>query len=247
MRIFLCFLVSFFAVGAMAQTSEKYNSVYADFYRGEDLYVKAQYSAARAEFRAFINKVPEATDPMVIKARYYEGLSALNLYQNDGVDLLLAFNKDYPESVYRTSIYWKLAQYYYQKKDYEECISWMEQFSKNDLPQDEWDEYNFKLGYAYFSQSDYKKARNYFVEVKGSDSQYGMPSLYYFSHIEYALGSYQTALSGFEVLAKDSRFKRVAPYYVAQIYYLQGRYDDVIAYDPVIEDSIPKTYENTYN
>lgn len=243
MHRFLCFLFPLFVYGALAQTSDKYNSVYADFYRAEDLYQKAQYSAARAEFRNFVESFNVPNDPMVLKAKFYEGLSALELYQNDGVDLLLAFNQAYPESIYRTKIYWKLAQYYYQKKKYESTIEWLDQLSKSDIPEEDMDEYLFKRGYAHFSLNEMRKARNAFFEVKDSQSQYGLPSLYYFSHIEYTLGAYQTALDGFEILSKDKRFNRVAPYYVAQIYYLQGRYEDVTAYAPTIQDSIPKTYE----
>ena len=52
-----------------AQTSEKYNSEYENFYRAEDLFTKEQYSAARKEFRAFIDGYDSPNDPMYVKAK----------------------------------------------------------------------------------------------------------------------------------------------------------------------------------
>ena len=81
---------------SFSQTSEKYNSDYENFYRAEELFEKEQYAAARIEFRNFINGYAKPNDPMYVKALYYEGLSALELYNNDAVPLLEDFNRNYP-------------------------------------------------------------------------------------------------------------------------------------------------------
>ena len=97
--IFLCITAHFFG-----QTSDKYNSDYASFYRGEELYSKKQFGAAKYEFREFINQFDKKNDPLYQKALYYEGISALELFNNDAVTLLKDFNKNYPESVFKTAI-----------------------------------------------------------------------------------------------------------------------------------------------
>lgn len=234
-----------FSVGA--QSSEKYNSEYASFFRGEELFEKEQYGAARKEFRGFIDQFQQKNDPLYLKALYYEGVSALELFNNDGVTLLEDFNRNYPESIYRTRIYYKLGRYYYQKKDYKEAIAWFSKLSAFDVDPEDKDEFYFKLGYANFQESNFPAARAAFYEVKDGTSQYGAPSLYYYSHIAYMEKSYQTALEGFEKLLSDKRFKEVVPYYITQIYYLQGRYADVTRFAPALVDSVKTSSVSSMN
>ena len=208
---------------SISQSSEKYNSDYANFYRAEELYQKKQFGAARKEFRNFLNSFPQPTDPMYIKALYYEGVSALELFNNDAVALLESFNRNYPESIYKKDVYFRLGKYYYQKKDYEEVLVWFNKLSASDVASENQDEFYFKLGYANFQEGNMEPARNAFYEVKDGVSQYASPSLYYFSHIEYSAGSYQSALEGFKKLENDEQFGRVVPYYILQIYYLQNK------------------------
>ncbi len=222
---------------SISQSSEKYNSDYANFFRAEELYQKKQYGAARKEFRNFLNSFPQTTDPMYIKALYYEGVSALELFNNDAVALLESFNRNYPESIYKKDVYFRLGKYYYQKKDYEEALVWFNKLSASDVESEYLDEYYFKLGYANFQEGNMELSRNAFYEVKDGVSQYSSPSLYYFSHIEYKAGNYQSALDGFKKLETDDQFGKVVPYYILQIYYLQGDYEKVTDYAPTLENA----------
>ena len=217
-------------MSAYGQTSEKYNSDYANFYRAEDLFTKEQYSAARKEFRVFMDEFDNATEPLYINANYYEAISALELYNNDAVPLLERFNENYPESIYKKDIYFRLGKFYYQKKKYKDVVAWLNKLSEQDLEPEDREEFYFKLGYANFKLENYDEARSAFHEVKNGESQYAAPALYYFSHIEYEKKNYQAALVGFLKLQEDEKFGKVVPYYIAQIYYLQGQYEEVTKY-----------------
>lgn len=230
MNKFLWVILFFLSFQVSAQTSEKYNSEYANFYRAEELFQKEQYAAARKEFRIFMDGFNHENDPFYIKASYYEAVSALELYNNDAEDLLMAFIRKYPESVYRTDIYFRLGKFYYYKKDYEEAIVWLNKLSAQDIPEENRDEFYFKLGYANFREDNLDAARNAFVEIKDGNSEYSKPALYYYSHIAYTNKSYQVALEGFLKLEDDEKFGKLVPYYIAQIYYLQGKYDEVTKY-----------------
>lgn len=222
---------------SFAQTSEKYNSEYENYYRAEELYAKEQFAAARIEFRNFLNGYNKPNDPMYVKALYYEGLSALELYNNDAVTLLTDFNKNYPESIFKNTIFFRLGKYFYQKKDFEEALVWFNQLKATDVEPEEKEEYLFKVGYSNFQEKKYVEARSAFHEVKDGVSQYAAPGLYYYSHIAYMDKSYQTALDGFLKLQTNESFASVVPYYIAQIYYLQGKYAEVTKYAPTIVDS----------
>ncbi|MGB0914465.1 MAG: tetratricopeptide repeat protein [Crocinitomicaceae bacterium] len=230
MNKFLIILAIMCGFVASAQTSEKYNSDYENFYRAEQLFEKEQYGAARYEFRAFIDGFDKPNDPMYIKASYYEAISALELYNNDAITLLQAFNTNYPESIYKKTIYFKLGKYFYYKKKYDDALGWFNRLSAQDIEPEEKDEFYFKIGYSNFKEKNFEEARNAFYEVKDGDSQYASPALYYYSHIAYQNKKYQLALDGFLKLEEDPKFGKVVPYYIAQIYYLQKKYEQVTTY-----------------
>jgi TolA-binding protein len=230
-----------------AQTSEKYNSEYAGFYRGEELYEKAQFAAARTEFRAFIDQFGKLNDPMYMKARYYEGISALELSNNDAVALLEKFNADYPESIYRKEIYFRLGKFFYHKRDFNDALIWFNQLSAKDISKEDQPEYTFKLGYANFQEANYDAARNAFHDIKDDSTQYGPPALYFYSHIAYMNKAYSLAEEGFMKLKDKAQYASIAPYYLAQIYYLQGDYQKVIDIAPNVMDTSKVFNQNDMN
>ena len=82
MKRWLAVLMIFSIYHAVAQVSEKYSSEYVNFYRAEELFQKQQFAAARIEFRNFLNEWQKPNDPHYSKALYYEGISALELFNN---------------------------------------------------------------------------------------------------------------------------------------------------------------------
>lgn len=239
MRYLLFLFVVISATSSWTQVTEKYHSPLAGFYKAEDLFEKEQFSAARKEFQLFIATYKGAKDdPFFIKANYYEGLAALELFNNDAITLLEKFNRDYPESIYKNDISLHIGRFYYQKKDYSGAISWFNKIDKQQLDSTALNEYLFKLGYANFYEKKYPAAKAAFFEVKEEKDQYGSPSLYYYSHICYLDSSYQSAVEGFERLMTDKRFKTVVPYYITQIYHMQEKYDKVVLFAPSSLDSL---------
>lgn len=230
MSRYLLFIVLALYTTVYGQTSEKYNSEYAEYYRGEELFQKEQFGAARTTFRTFIDGFDRKNDPFYIKASYYEGVSALELYNNDAIPLLEAFNKNYPESIYKMDIYFRLAKFHFYKKDYENALVWFNKLSANDIEEEDREEFYFKLGYSYFKEEQLNDARDAFYEAMNGTSQYAQPSLYYYSHIAYQHRQFETALEGFLKLEQDEKFGSVVVYYIAQIYYLQGKYEKVTEY-----------------
>lgn len=237
MRVGLIFTF-LFCLHGMAQQSEHYTGDLARYYTAEDLFEKQKYGAARQEFDLFIQENGDANNPFYVKAKYYHALCALYLYHADAEKLLLGFLAEYPESIYRNSIYFELGKHYFQKKDHKKAVEWLSKIDPYEITDDQKGEYYFKLGYSHFQLGEYKEARNAFYEIINADTEYYGPALYYYSYIAYSEKSYQTALEGFIKLEHDPAFIETVPYYIAQIYYLQERYDELIAYAPGILDSV---------
>ena len=212
------------------QQTEKYTGDYTGYFRAEELYEKAQYSAAREECRKFIQAYPNENDPMYIKALYYEGISALELYNNDAIPLLEAFNKRYPENIYRYQIGFKIGNFFFQKEDFENAQIWLHKIPIAELDKKLQEEFLFKLGYSAMQNGNKEVAYDAFRDAKDGKTQYASPSLYFFSHLSYLKNALQTALEGFKKLQSDSTFSGVVPYYIAQIYHRQGLYEEVVKY-----------------
>ena len=115
-KLFLFITFSVVYLSGICQASNKHQSEYADFYRAEDLFEKKQYSNAIDEFSSFIEVNKNSEDPIYIKARYYQGICALKLYNNNAIDVLETFIHDYPENIFVNGIYLKIANSYFKKK-----------------------------------------------------------------------------------------------------------------------------------
>ncbi|MEN9700242.1 MAG: hypothetical protein RLZZ301_1440 [Bacteroidota bacterium] len=231
-------LILFLPLFMWAQESVKYSGENAGYFRAEDLYTKAQFGAAKEEFRTFIQACElqkrNVNDPYLVKAFYYEGMAALALANNDAIPLLDAFNKAYPENNYRIQIAIEVGNYYYQMEDY---ISAQEAFAKvpnGAITGDQKEEVLFKLGYSAYQNEDQEAAYAAFREIKDGSTAYAKPALYYFSHISYLRNSLQVALEGFQALRSDSTFCGVVPLYIVQILHKQAKYQEVIDFAPTV-------------
>ncbi|TNE56226.1 MAG: tetratricopeptide repeat protein [Bacteroidetes bacterium] len=214
------------------QASNKYAGPNALFFQGEDLFEQQQYSAARTTFRNYVNQQSDPNDPYYIKALYYEGISAIELFNNDAVGLLERFNQNYPESIYKEDIFFRLGGYYFQKKNYHRCIDQLSQVQVFSLNERSKQAYYYKLGTSYYELGEMIRARNAFYEIKDDSSSYAAPALYYYSHIAYDQQAYQEALEGFEKLVKKDEFQQIAKRYIVQIFYRLKRYQDVCKFGP---------------
>ena len=81
-------------------------------------------------------------------------------------------------------------------------------------------------------------ARLAFNQIKDLDTKYTAPALYYYAHINYTQGNYETSLESFLRLKDDGNFGPIVPYYLTQIYYKQKKYDDVIKYAPTLMENV---------
>ena len=221
-----------------AQESAKYAGENASYFRGEELFEKAQYGAAKQEFRSFIGSSIDAkrnpNDPFLVKAYYFEGISALELHNNDAIPLLEAFVKAYPDNIYKNRIALKIGNYHFQNEDFESAQLAYAKVPVREVESDEKEEVLFKMGYSAFQMGDLEASYDAFRDVKDGSTQYAKPSLYFYSHISYTKNALQVALEGFQKLKTDSTFCGVVPYYIAQILHKQGKFQEVIDFAPTV-------------
>lgn len=238
-RLCLCLTVIFVNFGLFAQFHPDITSDEQLFRRARELFEREKYPAASRLFEQYL-ATHQADGLNGPEAMYFRALCALQLQNNDAEYQVITYLNRHPESGLANDLRFRLGQYYFERKAYRQAAQWYSQVHRLDLPKDQYAECCFRLGYAWFAQQDYEKARTPFFEIKDIDSKYRNPANYYYAHINYELKNYQTALEGFLKLTDDESFKDIVPYYIVQIYHLQEKYDDVIRFGPsMLEKVLP--------
>ncbi|HHJ09307.1 MAG TPA: tetratricopeptide repeat protein [Bacteroidetes bacterium] len=227
-------------VAVFSQKPHYFSTEESQYRRAEDLYGKQKYTAAQKLFDDFISKNKENKDLLTVQAEYYAAKCALFLFNNDAEYRLFAFISNHPESSLVKKAVFEMALFQYQNKSYRKAIEYFNRVDVASLNEQETSEYYFKLGYSYFMRKDYDKAKLAFYEIKDIRSDYSSPAIYYYAHIAYVEGNYQTALKEFRRLTEDENFSSIVPYYIVQILYLQKKYDKIIDYAPgILEHATP--------
>ncbi|MFQ5334602.1 MAG: tetratricopeptide repeat protein [Flavobacteriales bacterium] len=233
--------IVFSSFNLLAQRTAGGNSLMEDYRLGLELLNKEKFGAAQHQFDKVIISIPEMDSEMRINAEYYRAICAIELFNKDAEHLLTGFISEHPESPHVKKAHFQLGRYNYRKKRWEKAIDWFNKVDIYELSNTELGEYYFKLGYSYFRNGNTESALKALYEIKDADTKYTVPARYYYGHMSYRQGRYQTALGMFRKIQKDPKFGVIVPYYITQILYLQHKYDELLAYAPALLDSaIPK-------
>ena len=218
---------------SFSQLTNIYTDKYKEYRDGLELYDKGAFSAAQEKFKQVIKFVDNEQDEVQISAEYLNALCALELFHKDAQFLLSQFAIKHPDSPKTKKVFFLLGNDFFRKKKYKKAIEWYEKVDKFDLSKDDKTEYFFKLGYSYFNKDEFAKSKQAFYEIKDlKESDYYGPSQYYYSHLSYQDGNYQTALEGFKNIKDNPNFSPIVPYYISQILFKQKKYEEAIEYIP---------------
>lgn len=222
---FSLFFSSFFA-----QQTEKYRSDLLPYYDALALMEKSHYEPARKGFEDFLASDEVNYGEFKVNALYYRAKSAMELFHKDSEFFMEEFVLGHPESIWYQDAVLDLGRYNFNRRDYDDALKWLNELDQRDLDPATAEEVEFKMGFSAFEEEDFERAKKSFYKLKDSESAYAGPTNYYYGHIAYTEGNYQTALESFKKAESDENFARVVPYYVAQIYHFQERYDELIEY-----------------
>lgn len=232
------FCLLFIALPLSAQQTEYYQNPEERYRMGLELYHKKQYVAAQKEFEAIVEYSRGANSEMAVNAEYYAAICAIQLFNADADYKLEEFVRNYPTSSRINEAYYTMADFQFKRRKYKKAIEWYEKIDTYKIKGEQLNEYNFRLGYAHFMQKEHKKSSDYLFKVKGANSKYANTAQYYYGHVAYLDGNYQTALVEFEKLKEDKSFGPIVPYYISQIYYQQKKYDKLIEVAVPLMDNV---------
>ena len=223
---------------AFAQKSPVYDQPEADYRLALELFNKGKFGAAQKLFNETIERIEDHESEIRVSSQYYAAICAVELFHPDAEKQLIAFITDNPAHPRQSIASFQMGNLQYRKRNYEDAIRWYSRVDSYDLTWEQREEMQFKLGYSHFMNDNFAQAKRFLFEIRNPQSPYYGPATYYYGHIAYSEGNYETALINFRKLTDDGSFGPIVPYYITHIYFLQGRYDELLAYAPaLLEDS----------
>lgn len=240
-----------FVTGAAAQETTVYTEAYQAYKRGEQFFEDGLFAKAQSEFRhslQFLRPVNEPNSKLLqTKAELGYAQSAVRLGQPDGEKLILDFIRHYAPDPIANQALIEIANYYFDSKDYDKAISYLSKVPSGGLSKEEKSAVKFRLGYSYFVNKDFGKAKLNFREIKDLDTDYFYPTNYYLGLCHFYEGDYDDAVRQFRLVEKSSKYDDYIPYYTTQIYFAQRRFDELIAYaEPRAVDPNLKNQKEIY-
>ncbi|TVQ94003.1 MAG: outer membrane protein assembly factor BamD [Bacteroidetes bacterium] len=223
---------------AFAQNTSVYDQPEADYRQALELFNKGKFGAAQKLFNETIQRIEDHESEIRVSSQYYAAICAVELFHPDAEKQLIAFISANPAHPRQSIASFQMGNLQYRKRNYEDAIRWYSRVDSYDLTWEQREEMQFKLGYSHFMNDNFAQAKRFLFEIRNPQSPYYGPATYYYGHIVYSEGNYETALINFRKLTDDGSFGPIVPYYITHIYFLQGRYEELLAYAPaLLEDS----------
>ena len=209
-----------------------------NYERAMEMYNKEKYSTAQKFFEKAYEQYKDQNTELKALSQYYMAQCAVRLFNEDAEYLTQKFIDDNPSNPLVFEARFNLAGYFYMRKKYRQGIEHYSRIDVDKLTDEQRAEYYFKKGYCHFMLNETEQAKLDLFKIINEKSSFQGPALYYYSHIHYDEGNYQTALNGFKQLTHDKYFGAVVPYYIVHIYYEQKNYDAIIEFVPGIIDNV---------
>jgi tetratricopeptide (TPR) repeat protein len=208
-----------------------------------EAYNTSNFVVAEKSFNDLLKSVPE-NDPMRYDIDYYRLMCMVkhnNRFAETEIAEYLSVNA---ESPWENQLWYELGKMQFSGRRYKIAAKTFEHVDQFLLSKADADDFRFYFGYSNFDSGDYKKASQYFFDIKKTNSIYAPSASYYWGYINYLDGKYETALQEFKKLENNKDFAGFIPYYTIQIYYVQEKYDLVIAIGEKIINGAPAEQKN---
>ncbi|SOE24033.1 Tetratricopeptide repeat-containing protein [Spirosomataceae bacterium TFI 002] len=221
-----------------SQNTLSYTALEAYYNNGIELFEKKAYSAARKEFKNYVEKSSTSLNPNkfnIANAEYYSAVTGLYTGALDADIEVERFVINHSEHPKAKIIFSDLGESFYEKGDYEQAIDYLTKAIS--FRQDGLDIYElrYKLAVSYYQLKTYEKALPEFNYVKQTVAENAINAAYYAAVINFQFEDYDAALVDLRRVENVNPYKVEVPNWIAQILYRQEKYDDLLAFtEPII-------------
>ncbi|GAB2537258.1 tetratricopeptide repeat protein [Rufibacter soli] len=223
---------------AHAQHPLTFRSEERFFQEGLELFDREKFGAAQQAFAEYIRLINDPTK--TADAQYYYAISGLYLFHPDAEQLVLQFAKRFPAHPKASVAFFELGTSLFDSKNYDKAIQYLEKAPADRLDDAQLKELEFKLGYAYFTKKNFKKAKELFDRNKRGTHEYSYASSYYAGYLAYKEGDYIGAKLDLKVAEKDENYSNVVPYMLTEVLYKEKNFQEVISYGEASLQKTPK-------
>ena len=227
------------SLSVSAQRTLSYSEPDYHYRNGLELFERANYAAARYEFRQYLEPrrgdgsrtLLNTSDQNAVEAEYYVALSSLYI-DEPGAELLVdRFVKNNSQHPKAAQLYGDLGTYYYTRQDYAKAIDFLEKAVAQGGSSTRQMSYTHQLAIAYYSTQELQKALPLLNQVKTDANSPDAPAAsYYAGVINFRNKSYNEAVADFRRVESNPVYQNQVPNWIAQALYRQGRYDELLTY-----------------
>lgn len=239
--VFACLLTT----TAKLQQTTLYTDAYASFRQAQTFFQEGLYAKAALHYRQTLDMLQPANFAEAEQLRVLSNLgiarSAIRLDQPDAEKLILDFIRTYTPDPIAAQATQEVANYYFDKKNYQKSLDYFNQLSLQGLSREEKGRAYFRMGYANFELKKYDEARQFLLQAKEFDVAERVAAIYYLGFCYFRKGEYENALREFKSIENEQPYDKYLPLYLGQIYFTQKRFDEVIRY---LEPSITANRRN---
>ena len=200
--------------------------------QGLTLFQHGEYGAALESFNMYLDALDDPKLQKSVDAQYYIAVSSLYAGQNDAEAKIIAFVNDNPGSTWAAHANYLYANVLFGKKKYDDALAIYQQTPSASLTQDEAQQMQFNIAYAYFQMGEVDKALPIFQSTALNEGKYQQDAKYYYAHIQYLKGNTQESLRYFEQLRNHPSYGKTVLAYIMQINYMKGDYAAVLKDGP---------------
>ncbi len=234
-RIIFSIIFSLFNIICIwAQRTSIYTEANVAYKRGIEFFEQGVFSQAQKEFKIATDRLEPLEDEpsrlLKLQSKLFFAKSAIMNDDPEGEKLILEFTKTYKPDPIATQAVIEIADYYYNKKEYEKALNFFQMIDQSGLTKEERGALRFKQGYCHFVKKDFKKARTAFYPMKDEKTEFFFPINYYYGLTAFYEGDYNEAVNSFKKLETSKKYQKFIPYYLCQIYFAQKKYDELIKY-----------------
>lgn len=158
---------------------------------------------------------------------YYKMVAALRLNDPAAEKLIENYRLNYDNPALLQTVYFDLANYYFNNQKYAYAHKWFAKVSASDLPKASLPQFYFNKGYTLFTKKQYAPAKALLENVK-NHPQYESDAHYYLGHIAYQLDDYSAASNSFSRVSKKDQHSDLG-YFQVEMNFKLGRFEKAIA------------------
>ena len=231
--LYILTMAAFFApVTASAQKPVSYYEPQSLFNQGLTLFQQQEYGAALEYFTRYIESVDDQRLQSSVDAQYYAAVSALCAGNPDAESRVKAFVNDNPGSTWATHANFMYANMLFKNKKYNDALAIYLDTPAASLNQDEAQQMQFNMGYAYMQTDQSDKALPLLQGLALNEGPYRDDARYYAAHLLYANGKDQEARQYFSALRSHPEYGPTVQAYILQIAHRSGDYQTVLDEGP---------------